>query len=51
MTLNRQTLAKIDKQILSHMDHGDGVQLVKVSHVRLTGVRYTGLVVFCFSRS
>jgi hypothetical protein len=30
MTLNRQTLAKIDKQILSQMDHGDGVQLVKV---------------------
>ena len=30
MTLNRQTLAKIDKQILSHMDHEEGVQLVKV---------------------
>jgi hypothetical protein len=30
MTLNRQTLAKIDKEILSHMDHGEGVQLVKV---------------------
>ena len=30
MTLNRQTLAKIDKQILSQMDHGEGVQLVKV---------------------
>ena len=30
MTLNRQTLAKIDKEILSQMDHGEGVQLVKV---------------------
>ena len=30
MTLNRQTLAKIDKRILSQMDHGEGVQLVKV---------------------
>ena len=30
MTLNRQTLAKIDKQILSRMDHDEGVQLVKV---------------------
>ncbi|MGH8924184.1 MAG: SEC-C metal-binding domain-containing protein [Acidimicrobiia bacterium] len=30
MTLNRQTLAKIDKQILSQMDHAEGVQLVKV---------------------
>ena len=30
MTLNRQILAKIDKQILSQMDHGDAVQLVKV---------------------
>jgi preprotein translocase subunit SecA len=30
MTLNRQTLAKIDKRILSQMDHDDGVQLVKV---------------------
>ena len=30
MTLDRQTLAKIDKQILSQMDHGEGVQLVKV---------------------
>ena len=30
MTLNRQALAKIDKQILSLMDHGEGVQLVKV---------------------
>ncbi len=30
MTLNRQTLAKIDKQILSQMDHNEGVQLVKV---------------------
>ena len=30
MTLNRQTLAKIDKQILSQMDHDEGVQLVKV---------------------
>ena len=30
MTLNRQTLAKIDKQILSQMDHDGGVQLVKV---------------------
>ncbi len=28
--MNRQTLAKIDKQILSQMDHGEGVQLVKV---------------------
>ena len=30
MTLNRQTLAKIDKQVLSQMGHGEGVQLVKV---------------------
>ncbi len=30
MTLNRQTLTKIDKQILSQMGHGEGVQLVKV---------------------
>jgi uncharacterized protein YecA (UPF0149 family) len=30
MTFNRQTLAKIDKQILSQLDHGEGVQLVKV---------------------
>ena len=30
MTLNRQTLARIDKQILSQMDHDEGVQLVKV---------------------
>ena len=30
MTLNRQTLARIDKQILSQMDHDQGVQLVKV---------------------
>ena len=30
MTLNRRTLAKIDKRILSQMDHDDGVQLVKV---------------------
>lgn len=30
MTLNRQTLAKIDKQILSQMDHDEGIQLVKV---------------------
>jgi uncharacterized protein YecA (UPF0149 family) len=30
MTLNRQTLAKIDKQILSQMDHAEGMQLVKV---------------------
>jgi SEC-C motif len=30
MTLNRQTLAKIDRQILSQMDHDEGVQLVKV---------------------
>jgi uncharacterized protein YecA (UPF0149 family) len=30
MTFNRQTLAKIDKQILSQMDHDEGVQLVKV---------------------
>ena len=30
MTLNRQTLAKIDKQLLSQMDHDEGVQLVKV---------------------
>ena len=30
MTLNRQTLAKIDKQILSQMDHDERVQLVKV---------------------
>ena len=30
MTLNRQTLAKIDKEILSQMDHAQGVQLVNV---------------------
>lgn len=30
MTLNRQTLAKIDKRILSQLDHEDGIQLVKV---------------------
>src|SRR3990172_1937072 len=30
MTLNRQTLAKIDKKILSQLDHDEGVQLVKV---------------------
>ena len=30
MALNRQTLAKIDKQILSQMEHDEGVQLVKV---------------------
>ena len=30
MTLNRQTLAKIDKQILSQINHDEGVQLVKV---------------------
>ncbi len=30
MTVNRQTLAKIDKRILSQMEHGEGVQLVKV---------------------
>jgi len=30
MTLNRQTLAKIDRQILSRMDHDEGVQPVKV---------------------
>jgi len=30
MTLNRQTLAKIDKRILSQLDHDEGVQLVKV---------------------
>jgi hypothetical protein len=30
MTLNRQTLAKIDKRILSQLDHEEGVQLVKV---------------------
>ena len=30
MTLNRQTIGKIDKQILSQMDHDEGVQLVKV---------------------
>ena len=30
MTLNRQALAKIDKRILSQMDHDEGVQLVKV---------------------
>ena len=28
--MKRQTLIKIDKQILSQMDHGEGVQLVKV---------------------
>ncbi|MDP3985026.1 MAG: SEC-C domain-containing protein [Acidimicrobiia bacterium] len=28
--MNRQTLAKIDKRILSQMDHDEGVQLVKV---------------------
>lgn len=30
MTLNRQTLSKIDKRLLSELDHGEGVQLVKV---------------------
>ena len=30
MTLDRQTLAKIDKRILSQLDHDEGVQLVKV---------------------
>ena len=30
MTLERGTLAKIDRQILSELDHGDGVRLVKV---------------------
>ncbi len=30
MTLDRQTLAKIDKRILTQLDHGEGVQLVKV---------------------
>jgi|GEM_PF-858988 len=30
MTLNRQTLEKIDRRILSQLDHEDGVQLVKV---------------------
>jgi hypothetical protein len=30
MTLNRQTLAKIDKRILAQLDHDEGVQLVKV---------------------
>lgn len=30
MILNRQTLAKIDKRILSQLDHEEGVQLVKL---------------------
>ena len=30
MSLNRQTLAKIDRRLLSQLDHEDGVQLVKV---------------------
>jgi hypothetical protein len=30
MTLNRQTLAKIDKRILTQLNHEEGVQLVKV---------------------
>ena len=30
MGLDRGTLAKIDRRVLSELDHGDGVQLVKV---------------------
>jgi uncharacterized protein YecA (UPF0149 family) len=30
MTLDRGTLAKIDRQVLSALDHGQGMQLVKV---------------------
>lgn len=30
MTLNRRILAKVDRRLLSEMDHTDGVQLVKV---------------------
>lgn len=30
MTLNRQTLAKIDRRILAELDHDEGVQLVKM---------------------
>jgi len=30
MTIDRGTLAKIDREILSELDHGDGVRLVKV---------------------
>ena len=30
MTLDRGTLAKIDRRVLAELDHGDGVQLVKV---------------------
>jgi hypothetical protein len=30
MTLDRARLAKIDRRVLSELDHGEGVQLVKV---------------------
>ena len=30
MSLDRGTLAKIDRRVLSELDHGEGVQLVKV---------------------
>lgn len=30
MPLDRGTLAKIDRRVLSELDHGEGVQLVKV---------------------
>ncbi len=30
MTLDRGTLAKVDRQVLSALDHGQGMQLVKV---------------------
>jgi hypothetical protein len=30
MTLDRGTLAKIDRRVLAELDHGEGVQLVKV---------------------
>ena len=47
MALNRGTLAKIDRSILSELDHGQGVQLVKVplsDAVWSTWRRYCGAV-------
>jgi hypothetical protein len=47
MGLDRGTLAKIDRSILSELDHGEGVQLVKVplsDAVWSTWRRYCGAV-------
>ena len=47
MALDRGTLAKIDRSILSELDHGQGVQLVKVplsDAVWSTWRRYCGAV-------